>query len=651
MTSENYPSTRTVSYSYDYAGRLNTFSGTLGDALSRTYATVTQYNAANQKERESYGTGTNGITVPLYLKLHYNKRLQMADLRLGSVNDEWNWNRGALIFYYGTGAVSAWNPFADDKDNNGNVRRALHYVPLNDAISSYVIPQLQDYQYDNLNRITNVTEIQQNSGGGWSSTTCAQGYGYDRYGNRSITSVTGPCNGLSLSFSQTTNRITTANYSYDSAGNLTNEGGASRTYDAENRMVSATGGAYVYDGNGKRVKRTASSQEWWYVYGIGGELLAEYLSTAPTTVKKEYGYRDGKLLVVWDADKSGDERLKWLVTDHLGSTRMEADKSGRLNDDSSTPSVLEGIRRHDYLPFGEELNASVGAQRSVTGVGYEPPASNMRMRFTDKERDTETGLDYFGARYFASVQGRFTGVDPIFIAPKRLIDPQAINLYAYTRNNPLKFVDPDGRYFVGANGKKVGFKISDNGKMVLGKNASADLVRMARLINKTGSETALAQFAAAATNETRNNFKIAQEEVKNNLNGLHQAHDKSGKPLVWEEGTGGTGKFNGQPDYIKDKNGNMVYKETSITIFEGNMNKDEVKANQELYADPGLTKSELMVGVFAHEIDHNTNQAAIDAIRTRQEGGRNNLDVEKPADAVEEQTLGEIKKKRPKPRG
>ncbi len=55
--------------------------------------------------------------------LHYNKRQQMVDLRLGTVNDEWNWNRGALITYYGTNAVNNWNPFADDTDNNGNVRR------------------------------------------------------------------------------------------------------------------------------------------------------------------------------------------------------------------------------------------------------------------------------------------------------------------------------------------------------------------------------------------------------------------------------------------------------------------------------------------------------------------------------------------------
>ncbi|MGE0103764.1 MAG: RHS repeat domain-containing protein [Blastocatellales bacterium] len=120
------------------------------------------------------------------------------------------------------------------------------------------------------------------------------------------------------------------------------------------------------------------------------------------------------------------------MTDHLGSTRMEADLSGSL----------AGMRRHDYLPFGEELTSAHGAQRS--GVGYEPPASNVRQKFTGKERDGETGLDYFLARYYSSIQGRFTSKDPVLMSRNRTIDPQQINLYVYGRNNPLTYIDPDG---------------------------------------------------------------------------------------------------------------------------------------------------------------------------------------------------------------
>jgi RHS repeat-associated protein len=61
----------------------------------------------------------------------------------------------------------------------------------------------------------------------------------------------------------------------------------------------------------------------------------------------------------------------------------------------------------------------------------------------------ETGLDYFGARYFSGAQGRFTTPDPIHIMPQKLLDPQQWNMYAYVRNNPLRLIDPTGEYICG----------------------------------------------------------------------------------------------------------------------------------------------------------------------------------------------------------
>jgi RHS repeat-associated protein len=65
-------------------------------------------------------------------------------------------------------------------------------------------------------------------------------------------------------------------------------------------------------------------------------------------------------------------------------------------------------------------------------------------RFTGKERDAETGLDYFGARYFSGAQGRSTSPDPRYFQATALVDPQRFNLYSYARNNPHKWVDPNG---------------------------------------------------------------------------------------------------------------------------------------------------------------------------------------------------------------
>jgi RHS repeat-associated protein len=68
----------------------------------------------------------------------------------------------------------------------------------------------------------------------------------------------------------------------------------------------------------------------------------------------------------------------------------------------------------------------------------------IRQQFTGKERDTETGLDYFSARYYSSTQGRFTSVDPEN-AGADPSNPQSWNGYSYALNNPLKYQDPDGR--------------------------------------------------------------------------------------------------------------------------------------------------------------------------------------------------------------
>ena len=66
-------------------------------------------------------------------------------------------------------------------------------------------------------------------------------------------------------------------------------------------------------------------------------------------------------------------------------------------------------------------------------------------RFTGKERDTETRLDYFGARYYSAGPGRFTSADPKKFSGRTIENPQKWNKYAYTLNNPLALFDPDGR--------------------------------------------------------------------------------------------------------------------------------------------------------------------------------------------------------------
>ena len=110
--------------------------------------------------------------------------------------------------------------------------------------------------------------------------------------------------------------------------------------------------------------------------------------------------------------------VEYYHLDGMGSVRAVTNRSGAV------------VRRHGYFPFGEGDGTTTGADA---------------VRFTGQERDAETGLDYFGARYYASRLGRFTTVDPATDIDAALVDPQHWNRYAYSLNNPLKFTDPDGR--------------------------------------------------------------------------------------------------------------------------------------------------------------------------------------------------------------
>jgi RHS repeat-associated protein len=71
--------------------------------------------------------------------------------------------------------------------------------------------------------------------------------------------------------------------------------------------------------------------------------------------------------------------------------------------------------------------------------------AGVRQKFTGKELDSESGLDYFGARYFATAQGRFSSPDAA-LTGQGASNPQSWNLYAYVTNNPLRYVDPTGHY-------------------------------------------------------------------------------------------------------------------------------------------------------------------------------------------------------------
>jgi len=169
-----------------------------------------------------------------------------------------------------------------------------------------------------------------------------------------------------------TNKINGA--SYDAAGNLISFRASALTYDAENRITSASQSGigstyYLYDGAGRRVQEVSTyNVEKVFVYDVFGQMAAESslgAQSLPCTTC-------------------------YIATDHLGSTRMVTDQNANV------------VGRHDYLPFGEEIAANTGGRSGLFGT-----QDFVNQKFTGQERDAETGLDFFQARYYSAALGRF----------------------------------------------------------------------------------------------------------------------------------------------------------------------------------------------------------------------------------------------------
>lgn len=109
----------------------------------------------------------------------------------------------------------------------------------------------------------------------------------------------------------------------------------------------------------------------------------------------------------------------------LGSTRTVVDDKGNL------------LETHDYYPFGAQTCPPAGV---MPGRSY-TSGTPTKEKFTGKERDSKTGLDYFGARYYLPAYGRWNSYDPLADDPAQV----DISPYAYSWNNPTNVTDPDGR--------------------------------------------------------------------------------------------------------------------------------------------------------------------------------------------------------------
>jgi|GEM_PF-3467967 len=108
--------------------------------------------------------------------------------------------------------------------------------------------------------------------------------------------------------------------------------------------------------------------------------------------------------------------------------------------------LLSEKPRHGVASKNPALNPGINEANSTVAIGLRAGLllNRVESRYTGKERDQESGLDYFGARYYGSSMGRWMSPDPAGLTYADPGDPQSLNLYSYVLNNPLKFVDPTG---------------------------------------------------------------------------------------------------------------------------------------------------------------------------------------------------------------
>ena len=250
----------------------------------------------------------------------------------------------------------------------------------------------------------------------------SQGYDYDVWGN--VTHKYGwggevqggtPTASTDITYAYTGNRRN--GFSYDAAGNLTNDLGQTFTYDATGQQATASCSYSLlqsYDGDGLRVKKNDNGAQTYYLRSsvLGGQVVAEIVwASVSWQWNRGYVYLGSQLLAVQQAG------VFWMHEDPVT-------KSKRITNSAGT--VVSTV---ELDPWGADTGRSSNA-------AFQPK------KFTSYERDGN-GTDEAMFRRYNRWQSRFDQPDP-YDGSYSLTDPQSFNRYAYVQGDPVNFVDPSG---------------------------------------------------------------------------------------------------------------------------------------------------------------------------------------------------------------
>jgi RHS repeat-associated protein len=379
-----------VSYNYYVDGELASVGGA-GYAGVSNYASGVTYRAFGSTKGVSYGNG-------LSLSAGYDGRMRPL-----------TWNVSNVLGYN----------YAYDYYNE-------HTGRVTYAQSIYDSTLDRSYQYDHVGRLVishSGAEARASAfSGQWGTMDgpYSQGYDFDVWGNMTHRygwggEVQGGGAGQTseVFYSYTNNRRD--GFSYDAAGNLTNDLGQNFTYDATGQQTLASYGGYSlqqsYDGNGLRVAKTENGSTTWYLRStvLGGQVVAE--TDASGNWMRGYVYAGENLLAVQEGG------VYWMHQDPVTKSLRATDNLGNVT------SAIE------LDPWGADTNRSWNA-------AFQPH------KFTSYERDGN-GSDEAMFRRYNRWHSRFDQPDPSD-GSYNFSNPQSLNRYAYVQNDPVSFVDPTG---------------------------------------------------------------------------------------------------------------------------------------------------------------------------------------------------------------